>query len=127
MNSKLYLFISVMIVFSISLCSANINEYNGIIGNETNPPENTIIDNNLSEYYNIPIATGNDTIYFYKYNYWYDYDDFFNLPSEVFMYNEYPTSLGNNNKRTTTEVPISSTIIILNIAIIGIVFYITKK
>jgi len=101
--------VCLMLLFNVtSVYACDINEYGGISGSADNPPEGTQIDTKLSEYYNMPVATGTGAPYWYIASFWYTSEEMKKLPSE------------SNN----VAMPVSPFVVV---AFLGMAFHVSRK
>ncbi len=106
---------SIVMVFAVMLMlsgignAINADMYGGIVRNATNPPDGTTINLELSNYYKVPTATGNDNTYWFIGGYgWFNQTEMMNLPSDSLMYDISPYALsGGSNNSSHVLVPIS--------------------
>jgi len=91
------LVVMLVLIACMPLCSAGNSPnsadrpYGGINGSASNPPDGYAIDNELSDYYHRPVATGPGNVtYFHVGGYWFTGDELTNLPHECLMYNTSP-------------------------------------
>jgi len=114
--------------------------YGGIGGSENNPPQGTVIDDSLTQYYGKTAATGNGETYVYISGWWFNLTQVAKLPSESLMYGMSPCAItlgsgesGTGGDDENIEPPISpvpemSTIALVSAGLIGLfVLYIKKK
>ncbi len=70
--------------------------YGGIPASADRPPIGTTINQELSNYYLIPVATrdnGGPAKYFYIGGWWFTQDEMMNLPKESLMYGQSPYAI----------------------------------
>lgn len=92
----------------ITVYACDVNEYGGISGSADNPPEGTRIDTKLSEYYNMPVATGAGGTYWYIESFWYTSEEMKKIPSE----------------KNNVAMPVSPLVVVM---FLGVAFYVTRK
>lgn len=105
---------------------AKVGTYGGISNSATNPPENTEINADLSAYYGVPVATGdNGLAYWYYVGKWYSREEVLNLPSETIMYGVSPdetSSRGSSHGSDSASYELNKVAMpVTNIALLGFV------
>lgn len=107
---------------SINLVAASaINESVQTIGFLNNPPKNTQIDTKLSEYYNVPVASGSNGTYLYVAQSWHTPAEIVNLSTNIQIYGTSEYSDFSNNK---ISMPVNPLLIAV---FIGIMYCISNR
>lgn len=114
--------------------------YGGIGGTENNPPQGTVIDENLTKYYGKTAAKGNGETYIYISGWWFNLTQMMKLPSESVMYGVSPCAItagseenrGGSGGDNDIEPPINpipevSTFVLISAGIIGLLVLYRKK
>lgn len=100
--------------------------YGGIAGTENNPPTGSVIDDNLSKYYNMPTAIGNGDIYWHISGWWFNLSQMLTLPSESHTYKVSPCAInpGGSEHMPISPIPEISTLILMST---GLMYLFLKK
>lgn len=126
MKNKVQLIVLLMLISGTNLSTANdTNLYGGIAGNSSISPYGTVIDLNMTRYYQIPTAVGNGHTYWFVGGWgWFNETEMMNLPPSSLLYDMSPydceTYGCGGSDRAYIEVPISSMVIISFIGFVSI-------
>lgn len=112
--------------------------YGGIGGTENNPPQGTLIDEDLTKYYGETAATGNGETYLHISGWWFNLTQVAKLPSESLMYGMSPCAItsGSGDSRNSEDddidppippVPEVNTIVLVSAGLIGLFVLYRKK
>lgn len=119
-----FAFIASLVVFvcinQVALCSTNGSTQMHFIANT---PNGTQINTKLSEYYNVPVATGNNCTYWYVAQSWHTSEEIADLSTKN-QVNGLPTSdygAFSNDKITMPVSPLSI------VAFLGIMYYVSNR
>jgi len=118
-------FIAFLVVFvSINLAASyTIDGSAQTIDFTIDPPNSTQIDIKLSEYYNIPVATGSNGTYWYVAQSWHASEEIADLSTDIQRYED-PTSDYGPFSKSKVPMQINPLLIVI---FIGMVYYISKK
>lgn len=118
-------FIAFLVVFASinSVASYTINESAQTIDFTSDPPNGTQIDIKLSEYYNVPVATGSNGTYWYVAQSWHTSEEIANLSTNTQMYGV-PTS--DYGDFSNSKIPMSISPLFI-VVFIGITYYISNR
>gem|GEM_PF-2575176 len=117
--------IAFLVVFvSINLTASHtINGSAKTIDFTIDSPNGTQIDIKLSEYYNIPVATGSNGTYWYVAQSWHASEKIADLSTDIQRY-EYPTSDYGPFSNSKIPMKISPLLILI---FMGMAYYVSKK
>jgi len=116
---------AVMLMLSGIASAINMGIYGGIARNASNPPDGTTINFELSNYYKVPTATGNNQVYWHIGGWgWFNESEMMNLPSNSLMYGISPYDCGTDNNCGGSDsshvlVPISIFVVVMFIVFVA--------
>ena len=120
-----FAFIASLVVFVCinPVASCSINESAQAMDFITNPPNGTQIDTKLSEYYNVPVATGSNGTYWYVAQSWHTSEEITDLSTNNQVNGLSASDYGafSNDKIT---MPVSPLFIMV---FLGIMYYISNR
>lgn len=101
--------------------------YGGIPSTVNKPPEGTIIDVNLTEYYGVPTATGDGKTYWFIGGWgWFNESEMMNLPSDSLMYDISPYAISSGGGNGIL-VPINPLVLVLFVVSAISIIMVLKK
>jgi hypothetical protein len=108
------------------------NEYGGIGASESNPPNGTSIDGDLTKYYSRTTATGVCGTYWYIVGWWFNATEISKLPQETLMYGVSPYAItggsnGNTNHGDAPVVPVPEVATVGLVALGILAFVVWRK
>lgn len=131
MNKKIFkhIFVVLAVLLIASTTGTAKEKYGGIPSSVNITPNDTIINKELSEYYNKPVATGDGNTYWFIGGYgWFNQEEMMNLPSKSIMNDISPYDCESDGCGSTNEsrIPVPISVIVIA-AFIGIVYLVNKK
>lgn len=74
-------------------------EYGGFSGDVNHHPSGTVISDELTDFYKVPVCVNESTgeVFWHKAGVWYNHTEMMDLPSETHLYGTSPYALGGGN------------------------------
>lgn len=129
MNINIKCLLTLLIILFIgNIVIAEENRWGGIPTSVNNPPNGTVINEELSTYYNIPTAIGGGKTYWFVGGYgWFNEVEMINLPSISHKYNISPYDCESYGCGSSSIIQVPINYIIIIAFIIASIIIIWKK